>query len=109
MTLKCEGISTFSLQSTKESFNFIEDILPDLLLIDLTTFINDNQNDNGQDFIEQLKLNPKTSNIPIVGMGSAEDLSRLQLQLKLQLQFKHFIKRPFSISQLGEEIKNILK
>ncbi|MBF0299024.1 MAG: response regulator [Oligoflexia bacterium] len=104
MSLKNEGISTFALQNPKESLNFIEDILPDIILVDLSTLLSS----NGQFFLNELKLNNKISNIPMIAMGMAKDANEFNLLYK-NIQFEHFIERPFSIAQLKNQIKGILK
>lgn len=76
---------------------------PDIILLDLRM-----QKMNGFEVAEQLKINPQTSSIPIIAMSGYFPLEKKSTLIDTN-NMKTYLKKPFSVIDLLEQIEATLK
>ncbi|KPJ71354.1 hypothetical protein AMJ50_02590 [Parcubacteria bacterium DG_74_3] len=100
--LRREGFEVVEAISSEEGLNKVLMEKPDLVLLDLVL-----PRKSGFEILSEIKLNPKTKNIPVViltNLGQESDIKRgLDLGAAAYL-----VKTDFSINQLPELIKEHL-
>ena len=91
----------FTLPSASGMFELLEDILPDLILLDIEM-----PDTNGFDALKQLKSNERYANISVVFLTSRSDVSAEVLGFELGAV--DFISKPFSEPALVNRLKTHL-
>lgn len=102
--LRREGFGVLESLTGEEGLNKISAEKPDLVILDLVL-----PRKNGFEILSELKLNPKTKNIPVViltNLGQEADVKRgLEMGADAYL-----VKTDFSVNQLAEKVKeNLVK
>lgn len=102
--LRREGFEVLESLTGEEGLNKISAEKPDLVILDLVL-----PRKNGFEVLSELKLNPKTKNIPVViltNLGQEADVKRgLEMGADAYL-----VKTDFSVNQLAEKVKeNLVK
>jgi CheY-like chemotaxis protein len=95
------GYTIESAMSVKEANQIIAKQLPDLILLDLLM-----PKVNGYDFLEQIKADDLTKDIPVLIISAVTEPDNIKKTLKMGAV--DFIKKPVDIQQLIEKVKNIL-
>lgn len=100
--LRREGFEVLSSLTGEEGINKIFIEMPNLIILDLIL-----PGKNGFEVLSEMKLNPKTKNIPVIiltNLGQESDVKRgLELGAAAYL-----VKTEFSVNQLPELIKEHL-
>jgi DNA-binding response OmpR family regulator len=91
----------FPLPSARKMFEVLENVAPDLILLDITM-----PEMNGFDAMSSLKNNPSHAKIPVIFLTASND--RDSVLKGLQLGPAGFVTKPFSSIDLTEHIENIL-
>lgn len=97
-----QGYQITPALSAKEAFKAIEKKIPDLILLDLLM-----PKVSGYDFLQQLKENEKTSNIPIIVISAVTDQQNITKIMDMGAD--EFIAKPLDIEILLDKVSNILK
>jgi CheY-like chemotaxis protein len=95
------GYNIESAMSVKEANQIIAKQLPDLILLDLLM-----PKVNGYDFLEQIKSDDLTKDIPVLIISAVTEPDNIRKTLKMGAV--DFIKKPVDIQQLIEKVKTIL-
>lgn len=99
--LQEEGYSTETAYGAKEAFKIIDKHHPDLILLDLLM-----PQINGFEFLEKLKMDEKTKNIPVIvvsAVGTKENIDKCR-ELSVNDFFTKPIDIPTFIMKVGEYI-----
>lgn len=95
------GYETFTASGGQEALDVIEDISPDLILLDVMM-----PDIDGCTVCKTVKASPKTKNIPIVLIsGLSDSESRIK---GLQAGANDFVAKPFDMTELEMRIKNLI-
>lgn len=97
-----QGYQITPTLNAKEAFKAMEKKLPDLILLDLLM-----PKISGYDFLEQLKENDHTRNIPIIVISAVTDQQNINKIMKMGAD--EFIGKPLDIEILLDKVSNILK
>jgi diguanylate cyclase (GGDEF)-like protein len=100
--LKKEGYKTKILADSEEVINCLEEVKPDLILLDLMM-----PNINGLELCEQIKLNPHFQEIPIIFITASEE--KQHLLRAFDLGAVDYITKPFHNQELLARVKNHLE
>ena len=99
--LEDKGYLIQTALSAKEASDCIEKRMPDLILLDLLM-----PKISGFDFLEKLRINDKTVNIPVIIVSAViddESINRIR-----RLGATGFIQKPVNIQQLIESVERVL-
>lgn len=86
--LRSEGYRVFAASSGKAAFRFLEQRIPDLILLDIQM-----GDINGIEICKMIKANPKTHNIPIIFLTS--ETSPRIISQSLEVGGCDYVKKPF--------------
>lgn len=100
--LKNAGHKTFGFENAKSFYKQIEDVLPDLCLVDLML-----PDESGNEIVKKLRRNPDTKRLPII-MVTAKT-TELDLVKGLEDGADDYIKKPFSVMELISRVKALLR
>jgi len=95
------GFEIFEAEDGIDTLNIIEHIMPDLVLLDLMM-----PKLTGFDVLEKMKQNPGLSNIPVIVLSAKT--SKQDIDKVLSLGANKFIKKPYDLLSLRDEIIKIL-
>jgi DNA-binding response OmpR family regulator len=97
-----EGYNLVVLDSGQEALAFVDEFLPDVILLDVMM-----PDMNGFEVCQRLRENPKTADIPIIMLTALDDqASRLR---GLESGADDFISKPYSRIELQARIKTITR
>ena len=88
--------------SSKEFFKKLDEILPDLVLLDVML-----PDESGYDIIKKLRLNSATKRLPVI-MVTAKS-TELDMIKGLEDGADDYIKKPFSVMELITRVKALLR
>ena len=88
----------FTLQSAEVMFGLLENVTPDLILLDIEM-----PGTNGFDALRQLKSNEATSDLPVIFVTGRDDVSA-EIH-GFEMGIADFIRKPFSKPLLRARIK----
>jgi two-component system alkaline phosphatase synthesis response regulator PhoP len=100
--LQREGFEVPQSLSGEEGFNRVFIEKPDLVILNLIL-----PGKNGFEVLSEIKLNPKTKNIPVIILTNLEQESDIKRGLKMGAA-TYLIKTEFSVNQLPELVKEHL-
>jgi PleD family two-component response regulator len=100
--LRKEGYQTKILFRSEDVINCLEELKPDLILLDLMM-----PNINGLELCEQIKLNPHFQEIPIIFLTFSEE--KQYLLKAFDLGAADYIVKPFHHRELLARVKNHLQ
>ena len=100
--LKNAGYETAAFARASSFFDKLEELLPDLILLDVML-----PDENGIDIVKQLRSSCITRNIPVI-MVTAKT-SELDLVKGLENGADDYIKKPFSVMELISRVKALLR
>lgn len=100
--LRREGFQVFEALSSKEGLSKLFLEKPDLVILDLVL-----PRKSGFEVLSEMKLNPKTKNIPVIILTNLGQESDIKRGLGLGAA-TYLIKTEFSINQLPELVKEHL-
>ena len=94
------GYHAFTVTSGEEALKICSETPMDLVILDMIL----EQGMNGREtYEEMLKINPQQKAIVISGFSENEELARIQ-----KLGVSHFIRKPYTLDQLGIAVKQSL-
>lgn len=96
------GHKTVGFSCAKEFFKKMEEILPDLCLVDIML-----PDENGNEIVRKLRRNPNTKKLPVI-MVTAKT-TELDLVKGLEDGADDYIKKPFSVMELISRVKAMLR
>ena len=102
IALKISGHMVGAFGSSKEFFKKLEEILPDLVLLDVML-----PDESGYDIIKKLRLNSATKRLPVI-MVTAKS-TELDMIKGLEDGADDYIKKPFSVMELITRVKALLR
>ena len=100
--LKNTGYEVATFERATPFFDKLEDILPDLIILDVML-----PDENGIDIVKQLRGSSITKSIPVI-MVTAKS-SELDLVKGLENGADDYIKKPFSVMELISRVKALLR
>ncbi|MBO5618222.1 MAG: response regulator transcription factor [Pseudobutyrivibrio sp.] len=100
--LKNTGYEVATFERATPFFDKLEDILPDLIILDVML-----PDENGIDIVKQLRGSSITKSIPVI-MVTAKT-SELDLVKGLENGADDYIKKPFSVMELISRVKALLR
>ncbi|MCQ1539118.1 response regulator [Methanocalculus taiwanensis] len=100
--LKRGGYTTYSASSGDEGLNLLQEVSPDLILLDIMMEPMD-----GWETLENIKLNPATREIPVM-MLTAKQLTPDEAQ-EYGMYIEDYIIKPITHTELYESIEHVLK
>ena len=102
IALKNSGHMVGVFGSSKEFFKKLDEILPDLVLLDVML-----PDESGYDIIKKLRLNSATKRLPVI-MVTAKS-TELDMIKGLEDGADDYIKKPFSVMELITRVKALLR
>lgn len=102
IALKNSGHMVGAFGSSKEFFKKLDEILPDLVLLDVML-----PDENGYDIIKKLRANSATKRLPVI-MVTAKT-TELDMIKGLDDGADDYIKKPFSVMELITRVKALLR
>ena len=102
IALKNSGHMVGAFGSSKEFFKKLDEILPDLVLLDVML-----PDESGYDIIKKLRLNSATKRLPVI-MVTAKS-TELDMIKGLEDGADDYIKKPFSVMELITRVKALLR
>lgn len=102
IALKNSGHMVGAFGSSKEFFKKLDEILPDLVLLDVML-----PDESGYDIIKKLRLNSATKRLPVI-MVTAKS-TELDMIKGLEDGADDYIKKPFSVMELITRVKTLLR
>lgn len=99
--LMVEGFEVHGAENSEEAFAFLEQHLPDLILMD----INLPQVD-GYTLATQIQQQPAYNHIPIIALTA--NVMKQDLEKSLEAGCKGFIKKPIDVDLLPDQIRHYL-
>lgn len=102
IALKNSGHEVLAFENAKSFYKKIEEIIPDLLVLDVML-----PDENGNEIVGKLRDNPATRKIPII-MVTAK-ASEMDMIKSLDNGADDYIKKPFSIMELITRVKVLLR
>ena len=100
--LKNAGHTVVGFPDAKSFYKKIEDILPDLVLLDVML-----PDENGNEIVRKLRKNVETKKIPVI-MVTAKT-TELDLVKGIEDGADDYIKKPFSVMELISRVKALLR
>ena len=100
--LKNAGYQVLGFERAKEFYKKLEDVLPDLVLLDVML-----PDESGNEIVKKLRLNPVTRRLPVI-MVTAKT-TELDLIKGLEDGADDYIKKPFSVMELITRVKALLR
>lgn len=102
IALKNSGYMVAAFENAKEFYAKIEEVLPDLVLLDVML-----PDESGYDIVNKLRKRPFTSKLPII-MVTAKT-TEIDMIRGLDGGADDYIKKPFSIMELITRVKALLR
>ncbi len=102
IALKNSNYAVCSFENSKEFFRKMEDIVPDLVLLDVML-----PDEDGYDIIKKLRKNPATKRLPVI-MVTAKS-TEMDMIRGLDDGADDYIKKPFSVMELITRVKAMLR
>ena len=102
IALKNSGHEVLAFENAKSFYKKIEEIIPDLLVLDVML-----PDENGNEIVGKIRENPVTRKIPII-MVTAKT-SEMDMIKSLDNGADDYIKKPFSIMELITRVKVLLR
>ena len=96
------GHKVLGFGCAKEFYKKLEDVLPDLCLVDIML-----PDENGNEIVKKLKKNPDTKRIPVI-MVTAKT-TELDLVRGIEDGADDYIKKPFSVMEFIARVKAVLR
>jgi CheY-like chemotaxis protein len=96
------GFNITPTLNAKEAFKAINKKLPDLILLDLLM-----PRISGYDFLEELKSNEQTKEIPVIVISAVTD--QVNIQRIMNMGADDFIKKPLDIENLIAKVQEFLE
>ena len=106
--LEQEGFKVYYSIEAERCLNILEELTPDLLLIDMMApLLLGTNRISGLDIIEKVRTNPKISHIKIIVLSSVKpsDIGWERLRL---LNISDYIAKPFDNGYLVDRVKAVL-
>lgn len=103
LNLKKYGYAVDHAYNGEQAIQKVKEFKPDLIILDIML-----PKLNGQLFAQTLKSDPKTQNIPIIGISGRTGIKET-LIVNNELIVSSFFYKPVLMSTLVEEIKRLLK
>ena len=100
--LKNAGHSVLGFPDAKSFYKKIDEILPDLCLVDIML-----PDENGNEIVRKLRKNPDTKKIPVI-MVTAKT-TELDLVKGIEDGADDYIKKPFSVMELIARVKAMIR
>lgn len=100
--LKNTGHKTMGFACAKDFYKRLEDVIPDLVLLDIML-----PDEDGNDIVKKLRMNTNTKKLPII-MVTAKT-TELDLIKGLDGGADDYIKKPFSVMELISRVKALLR
>lgn len=98
-----EGYETVSALDGEEGLKKIEELMPDLVLLDIILPKKD-----GYEVLSEIKKNEKTKNIPVLILTNLEEVDNVQKALDLGAT-TFMVKSDFSLKDVLAKVKESLK
>jgi two-component system response regulator VicR len=89
------------LSQTGDEADHIDEIQPDLVLLDLEIL---SSNKNGAVICARIKSQPETSNLPVILLSSRPEVGRICAECGAD----GYLRKPFEIAQLSKKVKQFL-
>lgn len=102
IALKNSNYVVCSFENSRDFFRKVEDIVPDLVLLDVML-----PDEDGYEIIKKLRKNPVTSRLPVI-MVTAKS-TEMDMIRGLDDGADDYIKKPFSIMELITRVKALLR
>jgi CheY-like chemotaxis protein len=102
LLLTRQGFEFFGARGGKEALDLIEQISPELILLDIMM-----PDMDGWEVYNHLKLNPKTQNIPVI-VVTARAQTAEKLAAMREAGVDDYITKPFGPGQLVESVERVL-
>ncbi len=102
ISLRNSNHIVFSFESAKEFYKKLDDILPDLVVLDVML-----PDESGYDIVRKLRNQPNTKKLPII-MVTAKT-TEMDMIRGLENGADDYIKKPFSVMELITRIKALLR
>jgi len=99
--LQKHGFETITANCAKQAYLLLEEPKPSLILLDLLM-----PEISGFEFLETLKMNTRTADIPVIVISALTDNDNVSIIQNLGAI--EYIKKPIDIQSLISSIKNIL-
>lgn len=96
------GHKTVGFSCAKDFYRKLEDVLPDLCLVDIML-----PDENGNEIVRRLRNNPEWKKLPII-MVTAKT-TELDLVKSLEEGADDYIKKPFSVMELISRVKALMR
>lgn len=96
------GHKVLGFGSAKEFYRKLEEVLPDLCLVDVML-----PDENGNEIVRRLRRNPDTKKLPVI-MVTAKT-TELDLVKGIEDGADDYIKKPFSVMELISRVKALLR
>ncbi len=96
------GHKVFGFTCAKEFYKKMEDVIPDLCLVDIML-----PDENGNEIVRKLRRNTETKKLPII-MVTAKT-TELDLVKGIEDGADDYIKKPFSVMELISRVKALLR
>lgn len=103
VALKSSGHEVLAFSNAKDFYNKLQDILPDLVVLDVML----PDGDNGNDIVKRLRNEAITRNIPVI-MVTAKT-SEMDLVRGIEDGADDYLKKPFSVMELISRVKALLR
>ncbi len=102
LALMNAGHKVFGFDCAKEFYNQLDEIIPDLCLVDIML-----PDESGNEIVKKLRKRPETRKLPII-MVTAKT-TELDLVRGIEDGADDYIKKPFSVMELISRVKAILR
>ncbi len=102
IALKSSGHTAVSFERAKEFYKKMEEILPDLIILDIML-----PDEDGYSILKKLRSDPVTSKVPVI-MVTAKT-SEIDMIRGLDDGADDYIKKPFSVIELITRVKAVLR
>ena len=99
MMLQTQGYNVDISNNANDIFNYPEEDLPDLILLDIWM-----SGVDGREICTRLKQNPATKNIPILFISANSSIEEITKEYKAD----GFIAKPFEMNYLLERISSVV-
>ena len=99
--LECYGYSLFSAHSGSEALSLLDEVMPDLILLDIHL-----PDMNGLELLKSIRRNQSLKNIPVLAMTA--DASKETIDDAYELNIDDFIEKPINHSLLTKKIETAL-
>lgn len=102
VALKSSGHDVFTFGNAKDFYDKIQDILPDLIILDVML-----PDENGNDIVRKIRNTVETKKIPVI-MVTAKT-SEMDLVRGIEDGADDYLKKPFSVMELISRVKALLR